>query len=72
MPLALNAQSSLIPCELPEEHSLIHTQLQHIWVVTGPAGCGKTTICEYLRHSLGVPFLEGDDVGWKLYMRDGL
>ncbi|GLA97326.1 hypothetical protein AtubIFM57143_004816 [Aspergillus tubingensis] len=61
MPLALNAQSSLIPCELPEEHSPSHTQLQHIWVVTGPAGCGKTTICEYLRHSLGVPFLEGDD-----------
>jgi gluconokinase len=35
--------------------------LQHIWVVTGPAGSGKSTVGRYLQQELGVPFLEGDD-----------
>lgn len=35
-------------------------QQQHIWLVTGPAGCGKTTVAEYLAQSLGVPYIEGD------------
>ncbi|KAL6239031.1 hypothetical protein BDW75DRAFT_165536 [Aspergillus navahoensis] len=34
---------------------------QHIWVVTGPAGSGKSTVGRYLQQELGVPFLEGDD-----------
>ncbi|KAJ5961901.1 hypothetical protein N7501_006842 [Penicillium viridicatum] len=37
------------------------TQMQHIWVVTGPAGCGKSTVGNVLRTELAVPFLEGDD-----------
>ncbi|KAJ5496149.1 gluconokinase [Penicillium diatomitis] len=37
------------------------THVQHIWVVTGPAGCGKSTVGNGLRKELGVPFLEGDD-----------
>lgn len=37
-------------------------QLQHIWIVTGPAGSGKTTVAKDLQESLGLPFLEGDDV----------
>ncbi|OQE43746.1 hypothetical protein PENCOP_c003G06571 [Penicillium coprophilum] len=36
-------------------------QMQHIWVVTGPAGCGKSTVGNILRTELGIPFLEGDD-----------
>ncbi|KAJ9224412.1 hypothetical protein DTO169C6_3243 [Paecilomyces variotii] len=36
-------------------------KLQHIWVVTGPAGCGKTTVAKGLQEKLGLPFLEGDD-----------
>ncbi|KAJ5374904.1 Shikimate kinase [Penicillium concentricum] len=36
-------------------------QMQHIWVVTGPAGCGKSTVGNVLRTELGIPFLEGDD-----------
>ncbi|CAM1506766.1 Fc.00g064070.m01.CDS01 [Cosmosporella sp. VM-42] len=32
----------------------------HIWLVTGPAGCGKTTVAEYLADSLGMPYIEGD------------
>ncbi|KAF7178120.1 hypothetical protein CNMCM7691_006785 [Aspergillus felis] len=35
--------------------------IQHIWVVTGPAGCGKSTVGRILQKELGLPFLEGDD-----------
>ncbi|KAL4892158.1 P-loop containing nucleoside triphosphate hydrolase protein [Aspergillus ambiguus] len=34
---------------------------QHIWVVTGPAGCGKSTVGRGLGNELHYPFLEGDD-----------
>jgi len=33
---------------------------QHIWLVTGPAGCGKSTIAEYLANTLDMPYIEGD------------
>lgn len=36
--------------------------VQHIWIVTGPAGCGKSTVGNGLCKELGIPFLEGDDV----------
>jgi gluconokinase len=39
----------------PEKH-------HHIWLVTGPAGCGKTTIAEYLASQLNFPYIEGDSV----------
>ncbi|KAK4128384.1 carbohydrate kinase [Parathielavia appendiculata] len=34
---------------------------QHIWLVTGPAGCGKSTVAKHLATSLQVPFIEGDE-----------
>jgi gluconokinase len=37
-------------------------QLQHIWIITGPAGSGKTTVARGLEKELELPFLEGDDV----------
>jgi gluconokinase len=36
-------------------------EMQHIWIVTGPAGCGKSTVGNVLRTELAIPFLEGDD-----------
>jgi len=39
------------------------TEHNHIWLVTGPAGCGKSTVAQFIAHSLNLPFLEGDDVG---------
>lgn len=34
----------------------------HIWLVTGPAGCGKSTVAQHLATSLDVPYIEGDEV----------
>jgi polynucleotide 5'-kinase involved in rRNA processing len=36
--------------------------VETIFVVGGPAGCGKTTVAAYLSEQLGAPYLEGDDV----------
>lgn len=37
-------------------------QHRHIWIITGPAGCGKTTVAQYLAKELSLPYIEGDDV----------
>ncbi|OBT58805.1 hypothetical protein VE04_01167, partial [Pseudogymnoascus sp. 24MN13] len=34
---------------------------KHIWLITGPAGCGKSTVASHLASALHLPFLEGDD-----------
>lgn len=34
----------------------------HVWLVTGPAGCGKTTVAQYVASKLSLPYIEGDDV----------
>ena len=33
---------------------------KHIWVITGPAGCGKTSVAEHLHDTYSLPYLEGD------------
>ena len=37
-------------------------RFEHIWIVTGPAGCGKTTVAQFLAQNLDFPYVEGDDV----------
>ncbi|KAL1956644.1 hypothetical protein VTO42DRAFT_6991 [Malbranchea cinnamomea] len=37
------------------------SSMQHIWIVTGPAGCGKTTVAQGLSKELNLPYIEGDD-----------
>lgn len=38
------------------------TKHHHIWLVTGPAGSGKTTVAEFLADKLHLPYIEGDAV----------
>lgn len=40
---------------------------RHIWVITGPAGCGKTSVAEYLHSAFDFPYLEGDKVRFSLW-----
>lgn len=56
--------SSSTPSILIQEKCHKPAQVEHIWIVMGPAGCGKSTVGNALRLELGVPFLEGDDVRW--------
>jgi len=34
----------------------------HILIVTGPAGCGKSTVAQYLATRYGFDYIEGDEV----------
>lgn len=35
---------------------------KHIFVIMGPAGCGKSSVATALAEMLGMPMVEGDDV----------
>ena len=39
---------------------------QHIWLVTGPAGCGKSTVAKHIANALQFPFIEGDEVRYPM------
>jgi gluconokinase len=45
------------------------TSHHHILIVTGPAGCGKSTVAKYLSERYGFDYIEGDEVSdhstWK-------
>ena len=49
------------PQTLPGEH-------RHIWIVTGPAGCGKSTVAAFLARELHMRYIEGDDVSFLLLL----
>ncbi|KAI1466853.1 carbohydrate kinase [Daldinia caldariorum] len=34
---------------------------RHIWLVTGPAGCGKSTVAKHLSEAIDLPYIEGDE-----------
>ncbi|SPN96763.1 related to thermoresistant gluconokinase [Cephalotrichum gorgonifer] len=36
-------------------------KVHHIWLVTGPAGVGKSSVAAFLAKSIGMPYIEGDD-----------
>lgn len=40
---------------------MVSEHAKHMWIITGPAGCGKTTVAKYLAEELNLPYVEGDD-----------
>lgn len=47
---------------LPTNGAATLTYPRHIWIVAGTAGCGKSTVGEYLAKEMILPYIEGDDV----------
>ncbi|KAF2842288.1 carbohydrate kinase [Patellaria atrata CBS 101060] len=45
-------QAEQVP--LPPHH-------RHIWIITGPAGCGKSTVAKYIADTFSLPYIEGDE-----------
>jgi gluconokinase len=37
-------------------------QHHHLFIVTGPAGCGKSTVGQFIAKTMNLPFVEGDEV----------
>jgi hypothetical protein len=56
MPNSIAADSTIAPS------TAAVSQHRHIWIITGPAGCGKTSVAEYLATTFAMPYLEGDSV----------
>jgi hypothetical protein len=38
------------------------TTHHHIWLITGPAGCGKSTVAQFIAKTMNLPYIEGDEV----------
>jgi len=36
-------------------------QHHHLFIVTGPAGCGKSTVGQFIAKTMNLPFVEGDE-----------
>lgn len=58
-PKAVMGHPSMNLVQMNGVHELEHRQ--HIWIITGPAGCGKSTVAQYLSEELALPYIEGDD-----------
>ena len=57
-PLALS--SRFMPALASHHH-------RHMWIITGPAGCGKSTVAQYVAKELSIPYIEGDDVSGAMH-----
>lgn len=53
---------TVVPNNTMTTHTRDQTKHHHIWLVTGPAGCGKSTVAQHIADSLGMSYIEGDDV----------
>lgn len=54
---------TVLPVAHAQSNGASTSQYKHIWVITGPAGCGKTSVAEFLQQTYSLPYLEGDTVG---------
>ena len=53
--------SAAIPVSKPYV-PILKPRYRHLFIVTGPAGSGKSTVAKHLADSFKFPFIEGDEV----------
>lgn len=51
----------ITPLSARTDQLMTREHVKHMWVITGPAGSGKTTVAKYLASELDFPYVEGDD-----------
>ncbi|KAF8474714.1 P-loop containing nucleoside triphosphate hydrolase protein [Kalaharituber pfeilii] len=56
---ALRHVSQPLATPQPSTYKTKHTR--HIFIITGPAGCGKSSVAKYLHQTLSLEYIEGDD-----------
>lgn len=60
------SQQDFQRCLLPNSPETRHQpSRKHIFIISGPAGCGKSTVASHLSEELGVPYLEGGVDRWE-------
>lgn len=60
--LPLNTSTSSIHTNgISSSHSQPKTEHHHLWLVTGPAGCGKSTVAQFIAKAMDLPYIEGDE-----------
>lgn len=53
------ARPSTATSQIMAASPVVHRR--HIWIITGPAGCGKSTLAQYLAEYYSLPYIEGDE-----------
>ncbi|ORY66361.1 thermoresistant gluconokinase [Pseudomassariella vexata] len=53
--------ATLAPNMASDPSGRVAPKHHHIWLVTGPAGCGKSTVAQHLSKELQLPYIEGDE-----------
>jgi len=61
IPNSASSNNTLTNGTRSSNNSQPKTEHSHIWLITGPAGCGKSTVAQFLAKSMNLPFIEGDE-----------
>ncbi|KUJ20608.1 glucokinase [Mollisia scopiformis] len=60
--LPLNTSSSSLQTNgLTSSKNQPKSEHHHLWLVTGPAGCGKSTVAQFIANAMNLPYIEGDE-----------
>jgi gluconokinase len=60
LPLNTSASSSYTN-GITSSNNQPKTEHHHLWLVTGPAGCGKSTVAQFIAKAMDLPYIEGDE-----------